>query len=242
MKKHVLFLLSSLTLWAAANTAPAWAEELRSNSFVIQFGNINVTSGKKDSASYNVTDTVGQVGNGAYTSSSYAVGSGFQYIYQIDDFFFQISQVAIDLGELVPNTHTTASHTLSITTRGASGYTVYAYELHPLRHSNGTATTADTTCNSGTCSESTAGVWTTPTTPGFGFNMSGNDVPADFVDTTYFRQFANIEGSESKKVVMSSTNVALNRVATVTYKAGVTNSQAAGNYQTAVVFTAVPGY
>jgi hypothetical protein len=234
-----------LTLLSLRYAAPIWAERLESDSYVIQFGNFNMTSGEKSSSSYNVTDTVGQTGAGpfgSYGSSSYFVGSGFQYIYQIDTFGFRLSSVAIDLGTLTPNVHSTASHNIGITTRGAGGYTVYAYELHPLRHSNGTTTIADTTCNAGTCTQTTAGVWTTQTIPGFGFNMSGNDVAADFTNSTYFRQFADRSSAETMQAIMSSSNIAANRVATVTYKAGVSGNQAAGNYQTGVVFVAVPGY
>src|SRR5687768_2947085 len=110
-----------LFLFALACPAVLKADELRSDSFVIQFGNFNVTSGEKSSASYSVTDTVGQTADGPfgqYGSSGYFVGSGFQYIYQIDEFAFTISQTAIDLGVLTPGIHNTASHTLTINTRG----------------------------------------------------------------------------------------------------------------------------
>lgn len=223
----------------------ASADELRSNSFVIQFGNFNMTSGEKSSSSYNLTDTVGQTANGPYGqygSSDYFIGAGFQYIYQIDEFSFSLSRTAIDLGTLTPGVHNTASHTMSISTRGAGGYTVYAYELHPLRHSGGSYTIPDTTCDAGTCSESTAQVWSNQSVPGFGFNMAGQDIPADFVNTTYFRQFANQAGAETMQVVMSANTIASNRSATVNYKAGVSGSQAAGNYQTGIVFVAVPMY
>lgn len=221
------------------------AERLESDSYVIQFGNFNVTSGEKASSSYNVTDTVGQVGSGPYGqygSSDYFVGGGFQYIYQIDDFSFSISQTAIDLGVLTPNIHNTASHNLTITTRGAGGYTVYAYELHPLRHSSGSYTIPDTTCNAGTCNQVTAGVWTTTSIPGFGYNMTGQDINPDFVDSTYYKQFADNSLVEAMQPVMLSTNIGTNRTSTVTYKAGVSGSQAAGNYQTGIVYVAVPGY
>ncbi len=221
------------------------AENLNSNSYTIQFSNFNITSGRKSGSNYAVTDTVGQTGAGPfgqYGSSGYFVGSGFQYIYQIEDFSFAISRVAIDLGTLTPNVHNTGSHNLIVTSRGAGGYSVYAYELHPLRHSGGTHFIPNTTCNAGTCTTSTAQIWTNASVPGFGFNMSGNDIPADFINTTYFRPFANDEAAEAMQVVMSSSNVGNDRTATVTYKAGVSGAQAAGTYQTGIVYVAVPGY
>ena len=237
-------LVCMLTL-SAGYLYPALAENLESSSYRIQFGNFNVTSGEKSSSSYNVTDTVGQTGSGPYGQygvSSYFVGGGFQYIYQIDRFSFRISKIGINLGTLTPGIHNTDSHTITITTPGASGYSVYAYEAHPLRHEDGVEAIPDTTCNAGTCSQTTAQLWTTLTIPGFGFNMSGSDIPADFVSTSYFRQFANAAAAEPMQVVMSSPNVALNKTATVTYKAGVIGNQAAGNYETNIIFVAVPGY
>ncbi len=240
-----VFFLVLLTLTSIWRAAPILAERMASDSYVIQFGNFNITAGKKTSTTYRLTDTVGQTFAGpfgAYGSSTYFVGAGFQYIYQIQTFAFSISDVFIDLGTLTAGAHNTDSNVLRITTRGAGGYTVYAYELHPLRLLGGSATIADTTCNTGLCSESDADPWTTQTIAGFGFNAAGSTVPSDFVDSTYFRQFANLDGAETMKAVMTSPNIGSNDSATITYKAGISGTTAAGEYQTAVVYVAVPGY
>ena len=221
---------------------PALADIMKSDSYIITFGNLNTTSGKKTSTTYKMTDTVGQIGSGPYSSTNYKVGAGFQYIYQIGTFSFAISDLSIDLGTLATGAHNTDSNTLTVNAKGAGGYSVYAYEAHPLKREEGSITIADTTCDGAACSESNADPWTNQAIPGFGFNINGHDTPADFVDNTYFRQFADISNSESAKVVMSSSNVGENRVATVTYKAGITGVQAAGNYSTYIVYIAVPGY
>jgi len=233
------------TLIIVANPTPALADELKSASYLIQFGNFNTTSGQKSSTSYNVTDTVGQGGSGPfgqYGSSGYFIGGGFQYIYQIDSFRFSISRNAIDLGTPSPGQPTTGSHNLSITTKGAGGYRVYAYELHRLQTPGGIDFIPDTTCDAGSCDQVLAQVWSDVNKPGFGFNMTGNDVAADFTNTTYFRQFADTSLGEAMQVIMSSANIASQRQATVTYKLGISGNQAAGNYQTGVVYVAVPGY
>lgn len=247
MKRLVVLLTLSVVgaLLLASRAQPVLAERLESDSYVIQFGNFNVTSGEKSSASYSLTDTVGQVGAGPYGeygTSSYFVGGGFQYIYQIDRFSFTISDLSIELGQLTPGSHSTDSNALTITTRGAGGYTVYAYERAPLTQVSGSETIPNTTCDSGTCSYTTAGVWSNQSIPGFGYNMSGHDVPAGFVDGTYFKAFADDAQSQPMQAVMSSANAANQRQATVTYKAGVSGSQASGNYETDIVFVAVPGF
>lgn len=221
------------------------AERLESGSYVIQFGNFNITAGEKSSSSYNVTDTVGQTGTGPYGQygvSGYFVGSGFQYIYQIDQFRFRISKTLISLGTMFPGFHYTDSHTIHVTTRGAGGYKVYVFEEHPLKHESDVYTVPDTTCDAGTCTHIVAGTWIDQDIPGFGFNAFGDDVAADFSSTSQYRSFANAAASQPMQIIMSSTTSGTNRTATITYKAGVSGDQAAGNYSTPVVYVAVPGY
>lgn len=251
MSKRTLTRLFFSTLCFACIVAFDWrvsqvrAERLESDSYVIQFGNFNVTSGQKGSSSYNLTDTVGQTGAGAfgeYGTSGYFVGAGFQYIYQIKTFSFVISDVTMDLGELIDGAFGTDSHTMEITTRGAGGYTIYAYEEHPLRLIGSSNIINNTTCDAGTCTTSSASIWANPAVDGFGFNIQGDDIPSDFVNNTYFRPFANNEALEAMQPVMSSPNIAIQRTSTVTYQAAKAGDTAAGQFETAVVYVAVPGF
>ncbi|PIW08732.1 hypothetical protein COW38_00110, partial [Candidatus Collierbacteria bacterium CG17_big_fil_post_rev_8_21_14_2_50_45_7] len=73
---------------------------LDSPNYKIRLGNFNMTSGTKSSASYNLTDTVGQIAAEFFTGSGYHVKAGFQYIYTLYDFSFSLSSLAIDLGTL----------------------------------------------------------------------------------------------------------------------------------------------
>lgn len=218
------------------------AETLRSDSYMIQFGNFNVTSGEKSSASYKVTDTVGQIAPGEYDGTGYVVKSGFQYIYPFRSLSLKISKVSIDLGILTPNSFNTDSHTIIVDTNGAGGYAVKAFERHPLRLQNASATIRDTLCDSGTCDETTAASWTNAGNFGFGFNVTGNDVSADFTNSNYYRQFADISNSETMKTIMSGSGVSVNRNATVTYKAASKGNQEAGNYETLVTYELVATY
>jgi hypothetical protein len=219
---------------------------MESNSYVIQFGNFNMGSGEQDSTSYKLTNTMGQIAAGPYGeygTSGYFVGGGFQYIYQIKNFSFNLSKTSVELGLLSPNSHNTDSHTLSITTRGA-GYVGYAYEQGPLSLvTNNSITIPDTTCDDGSCDETQASIWTNSNIGGFGFNLSGDHVASDFINSNYFRQFANKSQNEAMQAVMSSHDVANNDEATITYQAGLTTeSQTAGNYATYVAYIAVPTY
>jgi len=245
MKIKTCFLLWLFCFAFCFFVQPVWADNMQSDSYTIQFGNFNMSSGRETGDNLILSNTMGGLAvgpYGRYGSSNYFIGSGFQYVYQIDYFTFSISKLNIELGELFAGSFKTDSHTINITTNGASGYSIYVFENHPLRLTTDTATIPDTTCNLNNCDETIAAVWTEPDQAGFGFNANGDDVVSDFINTNYFRQFANNETSESMQVIMSSNNVALDRTATITYKASMPGSQAAGNYQTSIVFVAVPGY
>jgi hypothetical protein len=215
------------------------AETLSSDNYIIRMGNFNMTSGFKSSASYNLTDTVGQTAASFFSSTGYHVKAGFQYIYTLYDFSFSISSLAINLS-LIPNTFSTASHTLTVSAPG-QGYSVTAHETSKLENDSAD-TIPDTTCDSGTCSETSAGVWTTPTNNGFGYNMTGNDIAVDFTNATYFRPFPDASLGESPATVMTTAAAGKNRVATVTYQLSPSGTQAAGTYNTQIVYIATPVY
>ena len=103
-------------------------------------------------------------------------------------------------------------------------------------------TIPDTTCDAGTCTETAAGVWTTPTNNGFGFNMTGNDISADFVGSSYFRPFPDVSVSEIPATIMTTSAAGKNRIATVNYKVSRGGTQSAGTYTTQIVFVATPVY
>lgn len=218
----------------------ARAETMSSNSYTVRQGNFNITSGLKSSTSYSLTDTVGQTVAEYFTGTGYHVKAGFQYMYTLYDFSFSISSLLASLGSLVPATFSTASHTLTVTAPG-QGYTVSAYEVTPLENSVGD-TIPDTACDSGPCTETSAQIWIGTANYGFGYNLTGNDVSADFASSSYFRPFPDLSALESPATIMTTTQAGKNRVATVTYKVNSSASQAAGNYSTQIVYIATPVY
>ncbi len=234
------------------------ADRLTSNNYVIQFGNFNTGSGKREGTEYILSYTLGQGAAGPYgafngnpDNFNYFIGGGFQYIYPFTKFEFIISDIDLDLGVLYPGNHATVTNTLTISTRGAGGYTIYAYEVYPLMHRGGTDQIDDTLCDGGyTCSESEAKPWIDEDIGGFGFNAQGDTVMSDFTsvdvdcsaDNVCFRQFADVSGSETMQKVMESSALASGDTGLITYKAGLSGDESAGNYETAIVYIAVPGY
>jgi len=90
--------------------------------------------------------------------------------------------------------------------------------------------------------------WSQNTTYGFGFKMSGDDVPDDFTnpacDPDCYRQFADPTASppEEPQIVMSSDDVVRQSDATASYKINISGDQEAGHYQNQIIFIAIPKY
>lgn len=248
MKKIVLLILISSFLIL---NSPALAQHFESGSYVIDWGNFNMTSGSKTSSNYRLTDTVGQNAPGQYDSNGYIVKSGFQYLYESNiKFSFAITDLTVDLGTLVPGVASTATNIISVSSPAGHGYEIYASENRPLTQAVG-YTIPDTTCNSGTCTQSISGIWTSATAYGFGFNAiginssnvaTGVGTSSIFTDSTYFRQFANVKASESPQIIMSHNLPANNHRARISYKANISPLQTAGNYENSITFIAVPKY
>ena len=219
------------------------AQTFDSASYHIDFGNFNMTSGKKTSANYTLTDTVGQNAPGQYDIAGYTIKAGFQYIYEQNiPLSFIISDLDLNFGFLTPNVGSTVTNTLTISTPTRHGYDILAVANHPLKAIGGQSTIPDTKCDSGVCSESVSGVWTNNSTYGFGFNANGNGTSSYFLDSTYFRQFADNSASEIAQIIMSETSSVENHSALVTYKINISPSQAAGTYQNSINFIAIPKY
>jgi hypothetical protein len=223
---------------------------MESENFEIQFPNLNSGAGTPTSSNYEVGSTIGQTAAGLFSSNGYRVRSGFQYVHSIIPFSFSVDDIAIDFGTLTANNPVTDTSTLTVKAGGAGGYQVKAEENHPMENAFATEI-ADTICDNGLCDEADAEVWTLDATTGFGFNMTGDDIPSDFTDSTYFRQFADASSPENPESIMEKSEVTWDypsntwpweSEATITYKVNIGSTQAGGNYQNIITFIAIPAF
>lgn len=240
LNKILLLLLFFIGYWVF-NLNIFAQSNIRSENYEITFPNLNMGAGLPYSANYQMGATMGQTAPGLYSSTGYKIRAGFWYIKSIIPFSFSISDLSIDFGSLTPGTPVTQTNTLTVSVGGAGGYTIKVKENNPLKSITNT-TIPDTLCDNNACSETTAGPWIQNTTYGFGFNMSGDDIPSDFLNSTYFRQFADQSAGESPQIIMGGPNVGRNKQATVTYKVNISPTQAAGTYQNILTFIATPTF
>lgn len=241
MNKNKFFII--LLFFLFFNKKNIIAQTFDSSSYHIDFGNFNMTSGKKTSTNYTLTDTVGQNAPGQYDSTGYVLKAGFQYLYEKNiPISFKISDLDLNFGNLVPNIGSTVTNTITISTPTGHGYDILTLANHPLRALGSTSTIPDTKCDSGTCSESVSYIWNNSTTHGFGFNANGNGTSSYFTNSTYFRQFADNSIGETAKTIMSESSPVENHSALITYKINIDPNQPAGTYENSLNFIAVLKY
>lgn len=238
------FLALNIALFCMFLAHSIYAQTSMSNgSYIIRFPNLNSFAGKPSNAQFKLGITGGQTAPGLYSGPNYKVRAGFQYIKSIIPFSFTINSLFIDFGPITPGTPITRTNTLTISNGSAYGYTVLASENHPLRADINGATIPDTTCDSGTCTETIASAWANLTTFGFGYrcdNITGTDCQNGFAPPTNYRQFAASNSAEIAQPVMRGVNVGRNIQGQITYKVNVSGTQSSGNYQNVITYIAVP--
>ena len=249
--KPFFFILFIFIIYDLSSTI-SLAQSFTSPSYHIDWGNFNMTGGKKTSTTYILTDSVGQNAPGQYDNTGYTLKAGFQYAYdQVYKFSFSIDNLDINFGSLIPNIGNTQSNIITISTPTGHGYEIFSLENYPLTNLNTNVTIADTTCDSNNCDQTTSGVWTQNNTYGFGFNaigINGSGVTTNigtsnyFPNSTYFRQFANQQTNETPQIFMSENIPVNNHSAKITYKINISPLQSEGSYQNNINFTAVPKY
>jgi len=236
MKVRYLLILILISLITAGQTLAV--HPMTSDSYQIDWPNLNMGAGVPSSGNYGLGVTTGQIAPGLYSSAGFKVRAGFQYIHSIIPFTFIIDKISVDFGSLTVGTPSTDTIDLEVTCGSAGGYSVTTQENNPLT-STAQSTIPDTTCDPGdTCDESDAGIWTSNTTYGFGYSMSGTDVPGEFSGGKY-KQYADIE---TPQAVMSGSNVGVGKTSTMTLKVNISGTQAAGIYENILTFIATPTY
>lgn len=214
-------------------------------NYILRMANLNTAAGKPENENYKLGITVGQTAPGLYTGDNYKVRAGFQYIHSIIRFSFSISSLLIDFGVLDPTTPVTRTNTLTVSNGSAFGYSVTASENHELLVPASGQLIPDTTCDDGTCTQSTSAAWASNLTYGFGYrcdNITGTDCASGFSTSTFYKQFADASKSEAPVAVMSGTNVGRSKKVQITYKVNVSTSQAAGLYTNVITYIATPTF
>ncbi len=156
---------------------------------------------------------------------------------------FTITNSILSFGILSPTTPVYRTTNIYIK-NFIKGTIVTAYEDHPLLISATSMTIPDSTCDNGSCSETTSSLWENTLTYGFGYrcdDIIGKSCPVDFGLKNYYRQFSDLSKNELTQVIMSE-NTSSNIEAQITYKINTSKTQTKGSYSNTITYIASPGY
>jgi hypothetical protein len=151
---------------------------------------------------------------------------------------------AVPFGTMVLNSFKNLAQNLTVSTNASGGYVVTAAENDELGKDGATSPfIPDTSCDSGPCTISSEEDWSTATNNGFGYSIENVDaasVPFEYDTAGTFdaRPFANTVDGDSPQTIFSSTTVANAENAYVCYRLSVGATQAAGDYENQITYTA----
>ena len=174
---------------------------------------------------------IGTSGIGSTGPTTCGIGQSAQANYVTAD--------AVPFGSLVLATSNDLAQWLSCITNGSGGYVVTVYETSAFTNVGSTATVADTVCNnSPACTTSTPQTWSTFTNSGWGYAIQNINVGTSVTDWhTGYRPFGS--GAASAQSIMSNTSVpSTAETAYACYRLTASTTQAAGNYEDHLVYTA----
>lgn len=153
--------------------------------------------------------------------------------------------LAVPFGTMTLNTFKTLAHQLTVSTNATGGYAVTAAENDQLGKDGATTPfIPDTACDSGPCTHTTPQDWNTATNNGFGYSLQNVDaatIAFQYNDSSRVfnsKQFAALIESEVPQSLFSSTTVADAQDIYVCYRLSVGATQAAGNYENQITYTA----
>jgi len=237
------YLLVVLVLIGSIFACSAHAQTMSNDDYIIEMGNFNMTAGKPTNSTYKLLNTIGQTGPGLYSGTNYKVRAGFEYILSIIPFRFKVDDVFIDFGTIGPTIPVLRTSKLTVSNGSAFGYQVTTSQNHNLRSDASGIEIPATACDGPSCTPTTAALWTSSLTYGFGYrcdNINGVDCDNQFLTSTdYYKPFI---ASPSATVIMSSANVGRSKIGQITYKLNISGAQASGLYKNVINYIATPTF
>ncbi|MFA5022388.1 MAG: hypothetical protein WC508_04890 [Patescibacteria group bacterium] len=227
----ILFLIP-LQLWA----------DMSSTNYTI-WADVFSSGGTEDSSStnYGLQDTIGEsvVLSNTSTSASYGLKAGFREMYPDQYLTFAVSATTIDLGNLSTSAASTASHTMTVDTNAAHGFTV---------------SMSGSTLSNGTDDINAIGAVAAASAPGtnqFGINLAANTSPAIGASPSGTAPIgsavspyntANAFAFQSGDTVANSATDINSTVFTVSYIANISSTLSGGTYSTTLTYSATANF
>lgn len=243
-RSHAAFICLFVYLFICLFSPKASAFTMSNENWIIDMGNSNSGAGTQSNSKNNLTSTLRQTGPGLYVGKNYVVKAGFRPSTSPPSFSFSLTQTAIDFGLLTATNPVIRTSTITISNASSPGYQVLAYENSPLKNESNTSI-PDTTCDNGSCTETTAAPWEATLTYGFGYrcdSIADITCSSAFIDKDDYRQFADKSRNESPQTILIGKDGKANRKAKITYKLNISGTQAPGTYTNSITYIAAPTF
>lgn len=246
-KRKGVFLVMVIFLTAAI-PAHLLAYVMGSSSYRLDSDSVNFGGNESASPSYNIGDTIGEIGTGVSTSTNYSLNAGYR---QMQGSYIGISleQHGFSSVNGLFGGSSNASTSVGVVTDSASGYALYVKaNSSPAMTGSLGASFADYTPSGGSPDFS----FTVPTTESrFGFSPEGADIVQRFKDNGSICNTGGADAADSCWDGLTTTNAMVSQGATANHPTGATTTvkfraeigsskiQDSGSYSSTVIYTAV---
>jgi hypothetical protein len=193
---------------------------MTSTNYRIYGDAVGTSGGRSTSASYILTDTVGELDADEMSSTNYNLLAGFQNISEHPTFSFSVDTTSINLGNLSPTSVQTGTSTITTSTNAPFGYTTTIVEDGELR------TSSNIDIDDVSDGAVTAG------SEEYGIALIGTD--RTFVDERAI--------STTPLSIASRSNWKNNSQVTVTHRASVASNTLSGSYSHVVTYVSTGNF
>ena len=204
--------------------------ESTSTNYKIKTPTLDEAGPDKSSTNYKLGDSVGQTAQGYASSANYKLYVGFQYH---GDVLLTLSiscDSLVAIPAVTPGTPQSANNNCTIATNSTSGYTLYTWENNDLTR---TSPPTETISASNLGSYSAPVPWSTGSSVGLGFSLSGSTVEAKWATGS---NFASFETSSAAANTYSSTLSGGSTTIVSPLKLDTATTQVTGTYQNEVYY------
>ncbi len=235
---NYLFIFIFLTTNYYLLTTTSHALELQSPQFKLDVGDMNIDSPTSKSVSLTAESTLGKEAYAQFKEFGFSLITSEPS----EDFTFGLSQSNINLGEIKGAKTLTGETSFTIKSPNPHRFDITMIQEYPLKNSSDKEI-PPTSCNGAnqTCNKSFAKAWTSSSSFGLGYSLSGKDIPLDFINSQYFRPLPSLEHNDLP-VFLSSSQQKTNYQEKVSFKLKVPLDQPEGTYESLINFIAVPIY
>lgn len=227
--------LINLTIFISILTSPvlAYAQTSSNSDYTLEHKGLEQKSYHSENQSAN--------NNRVIIGKNYQAVLGFGDIVSQFLFSAKISSNLIDYGKLYPTNPILRDLSLELDSRSSHGYTVIAYEDHPLADSTLSNLIPDTSCDRGLCSQTTSAIWQDRLTYGFGYTCEniGRNVCVGFEDSGQFKRFSDGSKPEKYEPVIAGVGKSIDK-AKIIHKLNLSASQKDKAYINNLYYIVIP--